>query len=45
MHKKLRGDSAGTADLINQRDIRYHMDIVLSSKSWGKKEEERDVCS
>lgn len=38
MHKKLEGDTPGTADPSDQRDIPYSMTPHTAKKSKGKKE-------
>jgi len=39
MHKKLGGRTAGTADPNRPKGYHIPYNIMLSNKSWGKKEE------
>jgi len=42
VHKKLGGDTAETADCRLSKGYPIAYDVMLSNKSWGKKEEGGD---
>jgi len=45
VHEVLGGDTAGTADPNSPKGYPITYDIVLSNKSWRRKEEVRDFWS